>query len=106
MTRFLFIAILGLGSVAMAEGDHEGHGPDMHFQHHCSQCHGVDGISVLPYAPNLAGQKKDYLINQLRDFKAGVRPGTVMPQIAAQLTDQGIELMAEYISGMKTCQQP
>ena len=40
----------------------------------CVQCHGANGISVLPNAPNLAGQPEVYLVEQLRQFRSGRRP--------------------------------
>ncbi len=34
----------------------------------CSSCHGPGGRSVNPIFPNLAGQQKDYIVNQLINF--------------------------------------
>ena len=39
----------------------------------CTACHGTDGISVGGVPPSLAGQSKDYLLQQLNDFKNGKR---------------------------------
>jgi cytochrome c553 len=36
----------------------------------CAACHGVDGNSVNPEWPNLAGQGAPYLAEQLRLFRA------------------------------------
>ena len=35
----------------------------------CSSCHGVKGISMSPLWPNLAGQKEQYLIKQIKAFR-------------------------------------
>ncbi len=37
---------------------------------HCAACHGQDGISSDPNVPNLAGQQRFYLLEQLRRFRA------------------------------------
>ena len=39
----------------------------------CSNCHGVTGVSVSPTFPKLAGQQREYLINQLTDLKTRAR---------------------------------
>lgn len=39
----------------------------------CSSCHGLDGHSSSPIIPNLAGQQKEYLINQLNDYRDRTR---------------------------------
>ena len=35
--------------------------------------HGLDGLSKIPEAPNIAGQNENYLIEQLNAFKTGER---------------------------------
>lgn len=52
----------------------------------CSACHGVDGNSLLPHVPNLAGQKVGYLETQLAAFRDGTRSNKLMSPIAAQLS--------------------
>lgn len=65
----------------------------------CSACHGERGISANDHWPNIAGQKEQYLIQQLREFKAGRRENEVMSNIAKQLTHAEIlELAAHYSS--------
>ena len=59
----------------------------------CAACHGANGISSSPLWPNLAGQKKDYLAKQLKDFKAGTRKDPVMEPQAKQLADAEIEIL-------------
>lgn len=66
----------------------------------CIGCHGQNGIGLAETFPNLAGQKKTYLINQLTAFKSGARVNQMMNPIAAQLTDQDINEVATYYSGL------
>lgn len=66
----------------------------------CVQCHGANGISVLPNAPNLAGQPEVYLVEQLRQFRSGRRPSEVMGVIAKPLTDRDIDDLAAWYSAI------
>lgn len=36
----------------------------------CAACHGADGNSMIPANPTLAGQDYDYLLKQMKNFKA------------------------------------
>lgn len=64
----------------------------------CIACHGEQGISPNDQWPNIAGQKKTYLLNQLREFKSGVRQNDLMTPIAKMLTDKQMEWLAIYYS--------
>ena len=65
---------------------------------HCISCHGVKGITVNLQWPNLSGQQKGYLQNQLLAFKSDQRTSPLMQVIAKELTDTQIEAVAEYYS--------
>ena len=67
----------------------------------CTACHGTDGISVGGVPPSLAGQNKDYLLQQLNDFKAGKRPATIMHQHARGYTDEQLARIAAYFAAVK-----
>ena len=67
----------------------------------CTACHGTDGISVGGVPPSLAGQSKDYLLQQLNDFKNGKRPATIMHQHAKGYTDAQLERIAAYFAAVK-----
>ena len=68
----------------------------------CSICHGVDGNSISPNFPRLAGQQPAYLISQLEHFRSQQRsdpPGFVyMWGISKHLTDDQIKGLADYFS--------
>ena len=66
----------------------------------CTFCHGTDGRSV-GVTPSLAGVDKNYLAQQMKDYKAGKRPGTVMHQLAKGYTDAQIEQIAAYFAAQK-----
>ena len=52
--------------------------------------------------PSLAGQSKSYMVEQMRQFRDGKRPATIMHQLAKGYTDQQIELIAECFSRQKS----
>lgn len=60
----------------------------------CANCHGLDGKGRIP----LAGKKADYLAEQLRAFKSGVRKEQMMNMMAKNLSDQDIVDLAAYFS--------
>ena len=67
----------------------------------CAICHGTSGVNAGGM-PNLAGQPKDYLVLQLRDFRDGKRPATIMHQIAKGLTEEQIDSVATFYAAQKT----
>ena len=67
----------------------------------CIACHGQNGISVAPIYPNLAGQKDEYLIIQLKAFRDGTRVNPIMNPMAKGLSDIDIANLALYLSALK-----
>lgn len=67
----------------------------------CFTCHGTDGRSVGGVPPSLAGQDKNYLLQTMKDFRAGKRPATIMHQQAKGYTDQELEAIAGYFASVK-----
>jgi len=67
----------------------------------CESCHGLDGQSKMPEAPNLAGQIESYLVTQLRAFKSGERKNEQMLVIVQTLSPQDIENIAAYYSAIE-----
>ena len=64
----------------------------------CASCHGATGISLSPLWPNLAGQKEQYLIKQIKAFRDGTRQDPMMAPMVAALSDTDIENLAAYYS--------
>ncbi len=67
----------------------------------CAGCHGATGISAAPMYPNLAGQKAQYIVKQLKDFKSGTRKDPIMSGMAAPLSDADMENLAAYYESLK-----
>ncbi|WP_426699645.1 c-type cytochrome [Rhodanobacter sp. Col0626] len=68
----------------------------------CFACHGVDGNSVDPQYPRIAGQYNLYLQHVLHEYKDGQRENPIMKGMVATLSDQDIEDVATYFSGLPT----
>jgi cytochrome c553 len=62
----------------------------------CTACHGADGVSAFADVPNLAGQKAEYLAQQLKAFRDGARKHDLMQAVARQLGDDDIRALATY----------
>lgn len=68
----------------------------------CAACHGTDGIAVgLTPMPRLAGLSRDYLLAQMRAFRDGSRPATVMQQIAKGFSDAQTARLADYFAAVR-----
>ena len=83
----------------------------------CIACHGKDGKRAIQDYPNLAGQDKKYLIKQTMDIVTGKRKGgknaqgkdraspmrgsLVTPEGKVRISDEQIEQIADYLSGLE-----
>ena len=68
----------------------------------CANCHGTNGKAVDgSTVPSLAGLGKAYHIEQMKAFKAGTRPATIMHQLSKGYSDAQIELLATYFAAQK-----
>ena len=67
----------------------------------CQACHGLDGLSKVPDAPNIAGQTEPYIVAQLQAYKAGARKNEAMSVVAPSLSDTDIEDLAAYFSAIE-----
>lgn len=68
----------------------------------CAICHGTDGRAVKDggFAP-LAGLERGYLVEQMRAFRDGRRPSTVMQQLARGYSDAQIEQLAAWFAAQR-----
>lgn len=64
----------------------------------CGACHGMDGNSINPEWPNLAGQHASYTAKQLQLFKDGVRNNVIMMPNAMLLTEEDMADLAAYFA--------
>jgi cytochrome c553 len=70
----------------------------------CAGCHSPNGAGIPTQYPRLAGQHPEYVVAQLKAFRAGERANdtnNMMRAVAARLTDKEIAAVAEYLSGLR-----
>lgn len=75
----------------------------------CAACHAADGNSTIPANPKLAGQHYDYVLKQLKDFKAvgdkpAARPNPVMSGMVANLDEAQMKDLAAYFAAQKAAE--
>jgi cytochrome c553 len=67
---------------------------------HCDSCHKED-FSGQGETGRLAGQRVDYLIKSLKDFRSGERRGRgmgAMMEVSVTLKDDDIQTLATYLA--------
>jgi cytochrome c553 len=76
-------------------------GPALAKKFNCSQCHGPQLLGQQ-HIPRIAGQQYEYLVAQLKGFKAQTRADIDgnMTSAAQALTPQDIEALADYLAGL------
>ena len=67
----------------------------------CAVCHGLDGLSKMPEAPNIAGSPEQYLARQLNAFRKGERKNEMMSVMAQQMSDQDVADLAAYYAAIE-----
>lgn len=71
----------------------------------CTACHGEDANTPLePGYPRLAGQNAGYMLNQMKDIKAGKRANGLsvdtMKPILEEVSDDEMRALADYLAGL------
>jgi cytochrome c553 len=64
----------------------------------CNRCHGVNGNSVDPHIPALAGQREDYLVQALQNYRSRSRRNNEMGAMADALNENDIKALAAFYS--------
>ena len=103
-TAMLAVKLLAPAGLLLAGGN-PGHAGDVKAGRAkammCQACHGLDGLSKIPDAPNIAGQIEPYLVIQLQAYKSGARKNDAMSVVAPSLSDKDIEDLAAYFSAIE-----
>ena len=66
----------------------------------CASCH-MDSYAGTKAVARIAGQREEYLVKSLRDYKSGVRSGgagAAMTDVAYPLSEEEIEALAHYLA--------
>ena len=62
----------------------------------CAACHTFDGSRGTPANPILQGQHTEYLVKQLKEFKAGTRANAIMAGMAGVLSEDDMNNVAAF----------
>jgi cytochrome c553 len=68
----------------------------------CTMCH-LGGFAGQNEIPRVAAQEYDYIVKQLRDFRARERTNDAgnMTSVSRGLTDEQIDALSQYITGLQ-----
>jgi cytochrome c553 len=76
----------------------------------CSNCHGVEGTSISPNFPNLAGQTEEYFVLQMTGFRGHSRADPAgfeyMWGLSRGLSDDQIKGLATYFGKQTPVKNP
>jgi cytochrome c553 len=98
LSRILAAALLAAAGLAQAADNNQVILANKIAQ--CQGCHGIpDWKTAFPEVyrvPKLGGQKANYIVAALKAYKSGDRDFPTMRAIAAPLTDQDMQQLADY----------
>jgi cytochrome c553 len=69
----------------------------------CTSCHGPGRTEGLPA---LAGRSKEEIVEQMKRFRSGARPSTLMGQLAKGYSDGDIDLIAAFFAAQRARKTP
>ncbi len=93
LSGILFIVLAGC----------ESKGDRLFWNNRCKECHTINGKggSSGPNLTYVGGKRsRDYIVQQIKDPKSH-NPNTDMPSFRDKLSDQEINDLADYLSGLK-----
>lgn len=82
--------------------DEQAQGRALAAQYHCTSCHGAD-LAGHDQMPRLAGQREEYLVKSLTEYKSNARPGydPAMNEVAQELKSTDIVPLAKYMASFR-----
>ncbi len=100
----LALALLAAPALAGAQPEP---GARIYRERGCVLCHGPEGrVPAKDSYPVLAGQRRAYLAQQLRDLRSGLRSNgraAVMREFVERLDDAQIDALAGWLSTRSPC---
>jgi len=99
MNLVLLSCLVLAASVAVAQD-----GAALYKSKTCFTCHGKDGKTpIMPGYPYIAGQNREYVLQQLKDIKSGARSNgqsAAMKGVMGLVSEEEMQALADYISTM------
>ena len=79
-------------------------GATLYKQKTCASCHGADANTpILSVYPKLAGQNPEYIFQQLKDIKSGVRKNAMtaaMYGIMQNVNEDEMQIIADWLGAL------
>lgn len=101
------LTLLVVGGLSVSGSSWAGTPTALDLANTCAGCHGIDGSSVGPATPSLAGISTDYFTETMLNYQDPEgRASTIMARIAKGYTEEEIQLMAGYFAQQKMVRYP
>lgn len=100
VSEFL-IGILAIGYIAIAQPVPAAAQTVDELASMCAGCHGENGVPIDKTIPIIWGQKRAYILNQLHDFKVGLRKDDQMSPVVEPISKSDLEALATHFSQQK-----
>jgi len=93
------LALALAGTAAAADGE------ALYNSKTCFTCHGKDGNTpIMPGYPKVAGQDRDYVLQQMIDIKSGARSNgqsAAMKGVMGLVSEEEMQAIADYVASME-----
>lgn len=97
-----WLSTVAPAAVKPLEGEsHATEGAALYTKAGCPSCHGKDGIKPMAGYPVIGGQKREYLLLQIKEIRDGVRTNgrvKMMAPMVKALSDDQAGQLADYLS--------
>jgi cytochrome subunit of sulfide dehydrogenase len=86
------------GTTALAQDSQAQRVYNMSLAATCANCHGTNGVSVAGNRiPKIDELTHAQIAEALRQYKSGIKSGTIMPQISRGYTEDQIDIIASVL---------
>jgi len=103
-TKYLSLAAVAVLSMGMAGSAAALDGAALFKTKTCWSCHGKDAKTpIMPTYPSLAGQNADYVFNQMKDIKSGVRNNgntAAMKGVMGLVSEEEMRAIADWLGSL------
>jgi sulfide dehydrogenase cytochrome subunit len=99
--KMIHIALAAGGLLASSALWAAGPTPAAMLSNTCAGCHGTNGASAGPSSPILGGQPAGYIAAEMKKFKSGDRPSTIMGKLARAYSDEDFQAMDAFFAQEK-----
>ncbi len=96
MKKTLIPLLFATGLALSGSSTHAGNIVDL--ANTCNNCHGMDGVSVGPSMPTIAGLSEPYLKNMMQQWKTGERYSATMGRLVKGYSDEQIANLARHFA--------